>query len=610
MSRQRTRSTGTDKRSFARATQTAGLILGMSVWALLTSVVHGQIPPAAPAPTRGLAAQPAPAAPVVVESTPAPGTAVVGAGAGAAVPAPASGLDPNVQIVRFQGPPGLVVEVLAPPPEAVPIGDGGGIVTVGLKRGVGYRLRLSQIPFRPDVELYPVIEIVGHLHRPEGIDPGKYPIRIVFNQDDLDDTVDQKRLVTKVIYLEDPDQAIPFRVSKEQVSVLTLNPTEPPLRIASALGRPVAIVRMGVRKPTVEEIQAGAAGDMGLDYAASIGTGPCPFLTQAGTRCSLPCGPPCTPAPRPARPALPRDEYLCDGGDRGAPAGAGGGNAHVGGIDPRDTVVGFDIGITGISRPRVLPTNVVCVYAPRFAEVRVATGPNQQVDIQSIKTEKWRSKLSQTSGEAVAKKMVQNQSPELARARLRATAYKGRVQVGEDSNNRAAIAFQAPTLAAINLQQQTPELSRNRQKPIQINERLRLDGIKTAEAPVVTALTQGTSERVKVWGPHDMTGVEIPPDRPGLAVIKRVSAVEAEPGDTLTYVIFYRNMGNTPIRSVSIVDSLLPRLEYVKGTSRGPAGTGFSTAMNRVGSTELHWELPGILAPGASGYVSFQAIVR
>ena len=43
-----------------------------------------------------------------------------------------------------------------------------------------------------------------------------------------------------------------------------------------------------------------------------------------------------------------------------------------------------------------------------------------------------------------------------------------------------------------------------------------------------------------------MTGVEVPPDRPGLAVIKRVSVTEAEPGDTVTYVIIYRNMGNTP----------------------------------------------------------------
>ena len=127
----------------------------------------------------------------------------------------------------------------------VPIGDGGGIITVGLKRGVGYRLRVTGILERPLAELFPVIEIVGHLHRPDGIDPGKYPIRVVFNQDDLDDAVDRGRLVTKVIYLEDPDQAIPFRMAKDQVPVVTLNPTEPPLRVASALGRPVAIVRIG-----------------------------------------------------------------------------------------------------------------------------------------------------------------------------------------------------------------------------------------------------------------------------------------------------------------------------------------------------------------------------
>ena len=107
----------------------------------------------------------------------------------------------------------------------------------------------------------------------------------------------------------------------------------------------------------------------------------------------------------------------------------------------------------------------------------------------------------------------------------------------------------------------------------QVNERLRLDGIKSAEGPVMAGIVEGASEAVKVWGPHAMTGVETPPDRPGLAVIKRVSAAEAEPGDTLTYAIVYRNMGNTPIRSVSIVDSLLPRLEYKQGTSSGPEGT-------------------------------------
>ncbi len=69
-------------------------------------------------------------------------------------------------------------------------------------------------------------------------------------------------------------------------------------------------------------------------------------------------------------------------------------------------------------------------------------------------------------------------------------------------------------------------------------------------------------------------------------------------------------MGNTPIRSVTIADSLLPRLEYVKGTSRGPEGTIFTTAVNRVGLTEMRWTLPGIIAPGVSGHVSFEVIVR
>src|SRR5262249_45687070 len=157
--------------------------------------------------------------------------------------------------------------------------------------------------------------------------------------------------------------------------------------------------------------------------------------------------------------------------DRGTRAAAGG-DAHVVGVEPRDTVVGFDIGLSPLARTRVLPTNVVCVYAPRFAEVRVPNGPSVNVDIQSVQTDKWRFKAAQTSGEVLAKRLVQNQAAELARARARASAYRGRVQVGEDSSNRAIAAFQAPTLAMTNLQTQNPEFARNRQKPGQIYERL------------------------------------------------------------------------------------------------------------------------------------------
>jgi uncharacterized repeat protein (TIGR01451 family) len=607
---------------------TVGLMLVIAAWLAGTAACAQQAPAvaAAPAPAVAQAEPPgrvmtaAPPATTIVSSPAVPtanspavvhGAAVVDQGAAAAPAAPSGApmIEPDVQIVRFQGPPGLTVEVLAPAPIPVPIGDGGGISTVGLRRGVGYRLRVGGIVERPMAELFPVIEVVGHLHRPEGIDPGKYPIRVVFSQDDMDDAVDRGRLVTKVIYLEDPDQAIPFKAAKDEVPVLTLNPTEPPLRVASALGRPVAIVRIGGRRPTVAEFQGGIAGDSGLDWAERIGNRPCPFLSQSSARCSLPCGPVCVPSPPPARPSLPRDEYLCDGGDRATPA-APNADGRVTGVDPRDAIVRFDIGVKGVSRARILPTNVVCVYAPRFAEVRVSTGTNQNIDIQTTTINKTLAKFSRAESLVDSRRLVQNQAAELARERSRASGLKGRLMPSEGSNSRAASAYSGNNLAVLTVAKQTAELSRNRQKVGEVHKRLRLDGIKSAEGPIMAGIVEGAGETVKVWGPHAMTGVETPPDRPGLAVIKRVSATEAEPGDTLTYAIVYRNMGNTPIRSVSIVDSLLPRLEYKQGSSSGPEGTTFTTAANLVGATELRWELPGVLAPGATGYVSFQAIVR
>src|SRR5262249_24493739 len=398
---------GTDSQG---AVWTLAVVLGVAL-----VPVQAQEAPASRPPAAGLTAAPAPGvSPLVRPTVDAAGAAAAGPAAeAAAAAAPVIVVPPDVQVVRFQGPEGLAIEVLGPLPSPIPPGDHGGLLTVGLQRGVGYRLRIANIPERPGVELFPVIEAVRHLHRPEGIDPAKYPIRVGFTLDDLDPVLDQGRLVTKVIYLEDPDQALPFRMSKDQIPVVTLNPTEHPLRVAAALGRPMAIVRLGGRRPTVEEVDAGAGGDLGLDWAAGMGAAPCPFLRQDGTHCPMVAGPACTAAPAAPAPArLPRDEYLCDGGDRGIPATIGS-DGRLGGIDPRDAVVRFDRGLGERVQPRVLPTNVVCVYAPRFAEVRVTTGTHETIDVQGpragIAIEAARIARSQ----AQPRRLVQNQAAEL-----------------------------------------------------------------------------------------------------------------------------------------------------------------------------------------------------
>lgn len=574
-------------------------------------------PPAAPAPvptaplaptTAGAVAMPPATTATVPAPTPvagtvsspdaAPGSVVLEAGVGVPL------LPPNVQVVRLRVPEGAHVEVLGPAPEPINFNPAVGPVEglVGLKVGVGYRLRVWDIPGRPEAELYPVIEVVGHLHRPVGMDPLKFPIQVHFGEDDFYDAVDHGRLVTQVVYLEDPDQALPISLPKGEIPIVTLTPSEDPLRVGAALGRVMAIMRIGGRRPTPEELNGERILGPGM-FEASPDR--CPFSGPDGGTCKLPCGPVRGTPPPPGRPWIPRDEFLCDGGDHAEPAHFGGDGGLLG-IDPRDAVIQF----SDTKRPRILPTNMVCVYAPRFAEVRLSIGPNEALTVEGPRRAELVEAQAALLARQESKRLVKNELAEANRHRARASGMTSRVFAGAHSELRVLNGFSLMTHLSGARLVQGPELSTNRQKTIGLREDIAALGIKTAEGAVVTGIIEGAGQTVMTWTPRETVGVEEPPNKPGLAVIKRVSSGEAEQGDTLTFVIQFRNMGNTPIKSVSVIDSLLPRFGYVAGSSEGPKGTVFTAGENKAGSTELRWDLPGSLAPGAEGFVTFKAIVR
>ena len=541
------------------------------------------------APGSAVVAAPAPAVSPVAPAEPG---IVDGAIVAPGVPA----LPDDVQVVRFQGPAGVKVEVLAPAPEPVPPGDGQGLATVGLRVGVGYSLRVSNLPDRPGAELYPVVEILGHLHRPAGIDPSKYPIRVVLRDFDIADAADRGQLVTQVIYLEDPEQAVPLKLGKDDPPFVSVGPAEDPARVARALGRVVAVVRIGGRQPSVEELQ-GPAG------VAGIPGGACPYLKADGNPCGMPCGPVCTPAPK--KRTKPTDEFICDGGDGNEPVHFGG-NGGLVGVDPRDSLVNFDAD----GRPRILPTNVVCVYAPRFASVRVAIGASEALGARSPLMHEKVDRQELAAARQGPKKLAINQAAELGRGRTKATGLSSRVYASEGSEVRILGGFDSTRTVALEKLTQAANIKTQRQQAGLMKLRIKAEGLKSAESPVVTGIVAGASQMIMVWPPREVAGVEVPPRKPGLAVVKLVSADEAEPGDTLTYTIKYRNIGNTPIRAVSIVDSLLPRLEYIAGSAQGPAGTVFTFGENKAGALELRWDLPGAVAPGSEGAVNFQVTVR
>ena len=509
----------------------------------------------------------------------------------------APGLPHDIQVVRFQGPEGIKLEVLGPNPEAVPVGDGKGLATVGMKVGVGYRLRLTNIPNRPEAEIFPVVEVVGHLHRPAGIDPGKYPIRVVLTDEDLAEVADKGRLVTVAAYLEDPDQALPVKLGKDEPPSVVVSPAEDPIRVARALGRVMVVVRMGGRKPTMEELTS-PAGD-------GLASSPCPFTRPGGMPCGLPCGPVVGTAPPAGRAWMPRDEYLCDGGDRDEPIHFGG-DGGLRGIDPRDTVISF----RDDKRARVLPTNTVCIYAPRFAAVRASVGPNEALNVLETREAELLQKGMSAEMRQGLKRLNQRQTPETNRHRSRPSGLAGRVFAGQHSELRVLNGYDATIHIAGHLRLEKIEDFRLREKPAGNKSTTKSVTLYKPESVTMTGIIEGPSQTVMSWSPQTVVGVEEPPKKPGIAIEKTVSVGDAEPGDTITFTITYRNMGNTPIRAASITDSLMPRLEYVLGSAQGPKGTVFTSGENRGGSMELRWDLPGAVPAGSTGSISFQAIVR
>lgn len=181
------------------------------------------------------------------------------------------------------------VEIRAPQGVSVSLAVEGGFESpqpvpqrVGMLVGPLYRLRVTNIPFAPGVEVFPTVEIVDRLCPPPGQEL-KFPIPVELTNEELQMAADGK-FVTRVIYVENPHTAVPAADDEKHQSWFDVGPGQNPLAVARELGRPVAVVRLGGRLP-----QAGGEFDMdflcGCPPFVSFGPGesvqsPSPLMQQ------------------------------------------------------------------------------------------------------------------------------------------------------------------------------------------------------------------------------------------------------------------------------------------------------------------------------------------
>jgi len=150
------------------------------------------------------------------------------------------------------------VEIAAPGGVAISAVSGGGFTTpqggsllAGMTLGRVYRLRVTGVQNYESVDIYPTVEVIDRLYPPPG-KALKFPIPIQLTSEELQ-LAAAGSFVTRVIYVEDPRQALPIEQpvveGRREQPWFEARCDQDPLLVADMLGRPVAILRIGSRLP-------------------------------------------------------------------------------------------------------------------------------------------------------------------------------------------------------------------------------------------------------------------------------------------------------------------------------------------------------------------------
>ena len=148
------------------------------------------------------------------------------------------------QPVEIRAPKGVSVALAA---QGQFLRPANGPITAGFLIGSVYRLRVGGIPLNEGAEVFPTIEVIDRVYpRPE--ETWRFPIPIELSQQDLELAL-RGMFVTRVIYLEEPRNAVPHAENPTDQNWFDVGQGENPLLVADTLGRPVAILRIGGKLP-------------------------------------------------------------------------------------------------------------------------------------------------------------------------------------------------------------------------------------------------------------------------------------------------------------------------------------------------------------------------
>lgn len=485
-------------------------------------------------------------------------------------------LQAYVQPVRVMGPEGSRIEFW----------NGTSFEAVGessavLRMSVGgvYRLKISGIPRHEGVEIFPTIELVHRLFPPEG-KADEFPVLIEIPTADLDQAIAGK-LVTRVVYLEDPETAMPYRQTEFEQPYFDIHASEDPLQAAFRLGRPFAIVRLGSRVPDADELLQG----FGVFPMAPIGCPPDTFEWQVERKAN--------------------DEYIFDGGDRnGKTIVAADWSLH--GLDPQDTIAHFD---TLAGERIVTESNRVQIYSPRFAAIRLIAGAVAADSIDAPIAARREAIDIELSQDQRSSTTLQNVQP-----RRNFNFHGANGLLHSTRGVTADNVWSARSMSRVYQAYEDFQIIRTGTLENAESARLgiRIEAAQSWDSDLQVQIAEG---KVK---PLVVRDVLVPeevslgdrPSRPMIRLYKVASTGYARPGEEVEFTIRFDNIGNEDVGNVTIVDNLTGRLEYIPDSAQCSKAAEFKTEVNTADSQTLRWEITDPLAAEDGGIIRFRCRVR
>jgi len=464
-----------------------------------------------------------------------------GSPAPAAMPAPAP-----LVAAKFLAPKGVRVTAFAGSPLAKMFDTP---TVMGLRPGYVYRFELTNLPYEPGKSLFPEVELRGVLVPRPGMKYMDYPIPLLFSPEDIDRAL-AGALITKVIYLEDPEKAIPTEAAADAPIEIPEDSEQLALKAARDNGRLMAIVRIGNRKPSQEELWSTAvAGTIlfpGEKYLKA------PLLPPVFPYWGVPMFDPIL------GPRGPKEECFENGADKQEALGIGA-ERRLGGLNVTDVGVEYTMG----GKRKVTTSCLACICAPRYV-IRKAEMIPAGFDVKLG--------LAGHVGELRPAGFIDRTQLITNIGREKANEYIGRVRP-------SAYVGQIGTATFIGMT-----------RPV-------------AMAQVLGVKVEGTYVE-----PEQLTAY---PTLCPLTVTKVIDPPgPKQQGEIVTVVIRYANTGTKAATDIVVSDSLSGRLEYIPGSAQTDRPSNFSTTENEAGSVIVRWELPGTLLPGQSGTIKFKAKIR